>query len=413
MSDWLLRRLPRSRAARWFLVVAFTDAVGRGLFLAGSALFYTQVIGLSTTQVGTGLSIAALCGLICGVPIGRVADRIGAPNMMILLQVWRAAGFLVYPFLTSFPQFLVVACFLGIADSAVPPILQSIAGSITEDDSPVGTMATVAVVRNAAYSLSALGATVAITLVGSSAYVGFVLANAVAFLLTAVLLMRLRLPRTVNRAEPSVGVSQLPWRDLPFLGLALLNGILYLHVVILSVILPLWIVTRTPAPKSIVGVVLFVNTIIAVTLQVRLSRGGDDLRHAGRLQRRAGVALAVFCGLAAASALVRPAFAAALVLLAAVALTLGEIWQSAGGWGVSFKLSPPGQRNFYLGLYNLGSSGMAVLGPSLLSFAVIEGGPIGWAVLGAVFLLVGVVTAAVTRHAHATRAIQEEAAAVG
>jgi MFS family permease len=208
-------------------------------------------------------------------------------------------------------------------------------------------------------------------------------------------------------------VSQLPWRDLPFLGLALLNGILYLHVVILSVILPLWIVTRTPAPKSIVGVVLFVNTIIAVTLQVRLSRGGDDLRHAGRLQRRAGVALAVFCGLAAASALVRPAFAAALVLLAAVALTLGEIWQSAGGWGVSFKLSPPGQRNFYLGLYNLGSSGMAVLGPSLLSFAVIEGGPIGWAVLGAVFLLVGVVTAAVTRHAHATRAIQEEAAAVG
>jgi len=383
--------------------VAFIDADGRGLFLAGSALFYTQVIGLSTTEVGAGLSLAALCGLICGVPIGRIADRTGAPHMLIALQVWRAVGFVAYPFLTDFTQFLVVACFIGVAENAVGPILQSIAGSIAEDDSPVGTMATVAVVRNAAYSLSALAATLVITLAGSSAYVGFVLANAVAFLVTAVLLVRLRLPRTVNRREPGVGVSELPWRDIPFLGLALLNGILYLHVVILSVVLPLWIVTRTPAPKSIVGVVLLVNTVIAVTLQVRLSRGGDDLVRAGRLQRRAGFALAAFCGFAAASALVRPAFAAALVLLAAVALTLGELWQSAGGWGVSFELSPPGRRNYYLSLYNLGASAVAVLGPGLLTVAVIGKGPAGWAVLGVVFLLAGVVIAAVARHAAAAR----------
>jgi MFS-type transporter involved in bile tolerance (Atg22 family) len=152
-----------------------------------------------------------------------------------------------------------------------------------------------------------------------------------------------------------------------------------------------------------VGVVLLVNTVIAVTLQVRLSRGGDDLVRAGRLQRRAGFALAAFCGFAAASALVRPAFAAALVLLAAVALTLGELWQSAGGWGVSFELSPPGRRNYYLSLYNLGASGVAVLGPGLLTVAVIGKGPAGWAVLGIVFLLAGVVIAAVARHAAAAR----------
>lgn len=51
------RSVPQGRAARIFLLVAFVDAAGRGIFLAGSALFYTQVIGLSNAQVGLGLSI--------------------------------------------------------------------------------------------------------------------------------------------------------------------------------------------------------------------------------------------------------------------------------------------------------------------------------------------------------------------
>lgn len=52
------RSVPPGRAARTFLLVAFVDAAGRGIFLAGSALFYTQVIGLTNAQVGLGLSIS-------------------------------------------------------------------------------------------------------------------------------------------------------------------------------------------------------------------------------------------------------------------------------------------------------------------------------------------------------------------
>ncbi|MER7168604.1 MFS transporter [Micromonospora sp. NPDC000207] len=393
----LLRRLPDGPAARTFLVAVFIDAAGRGLFLAGSALFYTQVIGLTTAQVGTGLSVAALCGLLCVVPIGRVADRIGAPQTLIALQLWRGLGFFVYPFLTDFTQFLLVACFLGMVENAVTPILQSIAGSIAGAGTPVGTMAAVAVIRNAAYSLAALAATLSITLAGPAAYTGFVLANATAFVLTALLLLRVRhgLPRVAATADPVSALAALPWRDLRFLGLALLNGVLFLHMVILSVALPLWIITRTSAPEPIVGVVLLVNTVLAVTLQVRFSRGGDDLGHAGRLQRRAGVALAVFCVLAAASAGSPPAVATAVVLLAAVALTFGELWQSAGGWGVSFQLAPADRRNYYLGLYNLGASGIAVLGPGLLTVAVVGRGPVGWLVLGGVFLVTGFLVAAI------------------
>src|SRR5947209_2011948 len=80
-------QLPASRTLRFLLVVAFTDAAGRGAFLAGSVLFYTQVLKLSTGQVGVGLSLAGLCGLVCSVPIGRLADRIGDRWTLVGLQL--------------------------------------------------------------------------------------------------------------------------------------------------------------------------------------------------------------------------------------------------------------------------------------------------------------------------------------
>src|SRR5207244_9136469 len=80
-----------------------------------------------------------------------------------------------------------------------------------------------------------------------------------------------------------------------YLLLTVANGVLYLHSVILAVALPLWIVNRTSAPKAMTGVVLIVNTVMAVTLQVKLSAGGDDLARAARKQRFAGWALAACC----------------------------------------------------------------------------------------------------------------------
>ena len=61
------------------------SAFGEGAFLTGSAVFFTAVVGLSAQQVGLGLSIAAAVQFACSVPLGRLADRIGAKRM------WQAA----------------------------------------------------------------------------------------------------------------------------------------------------------------------------------------------------------------------------------------------------------------------------------------------------------------------------------
>ncbi|MDO0929513.1 MFS transporter [Streptomyces sp. TG1A-8] len=388
----MLGWLPDSRAGRAFLLVAFVDAFGKGFFLAGSTLFYTQVVGLSASQVGLGLSAAALLGVFCAIPIGWLADRIGDSRTLILLQVWRGCGFLVYPFVTDFGTFLAVACLIGTVEQAVGPIIQSVAGTTAGERSLVRAMAVIAAVRNVGYTLSAVIATAVISLAGTHTYVSFVLANAAALFGSAALLTRLRTearsPSSAGRSRPGLPLL-VPLRDPRFLLLSLANGVLYLHVPILSVALPLWIVSRTDAPRGVVGIALAVNTILAVVLQVRLSKGGESATGAGRKQRAAGVALAVFSVLTAVTASMDARGAAALLLLAAVPLTLGELWQSAGGWGISYSLAPEAQRTYYLSVYQLGATVLTVAGPAVLSTLVVGTGAAGWFALAVVFLLVG------------------------
>ncbi|MEV6569251.1 MFS transporter [Streptomyces kronopolitis] len=400
-SAWARRaasHVPPGRAARTFLLVAFVDAAGRGIFLAGSALFYTQVIGLTNAQVGLGLSLAGLVGLVCAVPIGWLADRFGDGPVLVALQLWRAAAFLAYPLVDDFRLFLVVACLVGAVEWAAMPIIQSVAGATSEEGSMVGAMAVVAVARNSAYALSALAATAVITWASPRVYVVFVLVNALGFLVSGLLLLRLRLPRrATDHAPRERGAKLLPFKDVRFVLLSLTNGILYAHMPILSVAFPLWVVTRTDAPRALVGVALTINTVLAVLLQIRLSKGGDDLRRAGGKQRLAGLALAAFCLLVACTRSVDGATATVLLLLAAVALTLGELWQSAGGWGISYGLAPEAQRTYYLSVYQLGATGVTVAGPAVLVMAVVDVGPAGWVGLAALLALTGLVTPLLTR----------------
>lgn len=392
LTQRILRRFPQTPAARVFLLVAFVDAFGRGFFLAGSTLFYTQVIGLTSTQVGLGLTVAGLFGVACAIPIGWLAGRFGDGPVLIALQLWRAAAFLVYPLVDDFRLFLVVACLVGAVEWAVGPIIQSVAGATAEEGSLVGAMALIAVARNTAYALSAVIATLVIAAASPAMYIGFVLANAVAFLVTAALLTRLRLPRSAigqDKEAGTPGSKLLPFRNVPFLLLSLANGILFLHMPILSVAFPLWIVTSTHAPHALVGVALMTNTVLAVVLQVRLSKGGDDMACASRKQRVAGVALALFCVLTATTGSTGALMAGLLLLVAAVPLTLGELWQSAGGWGLSYGLAPEAQRTYYLSVYQLGATSVTVAGPALLTVAVVNRGAVGWLGLAALFALTG------------------------
>jgi MFS family permease len=393
----LTRWLPAGSAARRFLAILFIDASGTGLFLAGSAIFFTRTLGLSATVVGVGLSLSGVAGLLGLVPIGRLADRFGPRNTLIALNLWRGFGFMAYPFIHGSGSFMVLAFLIGIGEWAVPPIVQATVGAMETGNSPVQTMGTMAAVKNVGFTAGAVLATGVLALHNERYYSGLIVADALTFFLAAAMLMPLRIPARPMPPSPPPEGPGVRVLDLRFLLLTALNGVLYLHTTVLSVGLPLWIATRTKVPTVLVGVVIVVNTVLAILLQARLSRGSGDLRSSGVRQNWAGWCLAACCLLAAATQDRGGWTTIVLVVVAAATLTFGEMWQSAGAWGLSYALSPLRQRSYYLSVYNLGPTASGTIGPALITYGVVGKGAFGWIGLAAVFALAGTAVRLVAR----------------
>ncbi|MGE5828213.1 MAG: MFS transporter, partial [Micromonosporaceae bacterium] len=109
---------PTDAHVRRLTVVALVDSLGSGMFLSASAVLFVTQLHLRPAQIGYGLATAGVLGLLCAVPWGATADRLGPRRILVLLQFWRAAGFASYVFVHNFPSFLAVTVFLGIAEKA-------------------------------------------------------------------------------------------------------------------------------------------------------------------------------------------------------------------------------------------------------------------------------------------------------
>jgi MFS family permease len=398
-SPGLLSWLPTTAAGRRLVAIFFVDSVGTGVFLAGSALFFTRFLHLSPAEVGTGLSIAGVAGFLCSVPLSRLADRLGSHRTLVLLYLWRGAGFMALALAHGLVSFLLTACLLGAGEWAVGPVIQALIGTVEGPEARVQGMAKVNMMRNAGFTIGAFLCTLIVASGWTRAYVALVLVNAVSFWLAAALLVRVRTDS--SRCQIRSATLTTPPRqrihDLRYLTLAGANGVLFLHTVVLTVGLPLWIVTRTSAPASMVGVVIMFNTVAAVSIGVRLSRGVARVESGARRHQWSGLSLAVCCALVAMTASTNRDVTILLLLAAAAALTLGEVWQSNGGWALSYALSPSERRTYYMSVYYLGEPLAATVGPALLTVVVNGSGVPGWLGLATAFTLTAVVVRLVTR----------------
>ncbi|MEV4628242.1 MFS transporter [Micromonospora sp. NPDC049523] len=401
MRAALGKLIPANPATRRFAAVTLVDSIGSGMSLTASVLFLTRLAGLTSGQIGIGLSVSAGVALLLSVPVAVAAERLGIVRALVLLQVWRGGWFLAYLAVGSFPAYLVVCCMLGLALRVVSPLTQSVVAASTTESARVTTMALLRSVQNAGFGLGALAGTLVIGVGSKIGLAGLIVLNAVSFFVAAALLRGLPLRATpVARVRRVAGWRQLrSLRDGRYLLLTALNGALVLHMTLLTVGLPLWIVEHTEAPPSVIGLCLLANTVLVVLLQVRASRGCDDLPVAAGRLRRAGAALAAFCVLLALSSQLTAGPAVVAVLLAAIALTLGELWHSAGAWGISFELAPPDRRTEYLAVFNLGTIVQGIVGPTLVTALVLPHGGWGWLLLGTALLLVAVTVPAVVRRA--------------
>nr|WP_042179560.1 MFS transporter [Kibdelosporangium sp. MJ126-NF4]CEL13889.1 putative membrane transport protein [Kibdelosporangium sp. MJ126-NF4]CTQ88257.1 putative membrane transport protein [Kibdelosporangium sp. MJ126-NF4] len=378
-----------------------TNSIGDGAFYVTSALYFTRVVGLSATQVGLGLTIGWAVGFLAGVPLGHLADRRGPRATAILLAVATALTISAFLLVRSFWPFLLAVCLYTSSQCGLTGARQALLAGLVPAEQRTRTRAVIQAAINGGIAVGAGIGGLALYVDTESAYLVVFAVDAISFLVCAAIL------RALPDVPPAAATGQkmAVLRDRPYALLALLNTIMLLHVPMITLATPLWIVRHTDAPRWMVSAILLLNTVSVVLLQVRVARQVTSLATAARSLRRAGVTLLVSCVGFALSALGTSAWIAAGILLAAALVqTYGEMMQSAGAWEISFALAPPDKHGQYQGLFGNGLAVARVIAPLLLTTLIVTWGIPGWLVLGAVFLTTGLLIGPAVRWAERTRA---------
>jgi MFS family permease len=400
---------PEPGPRRVYLLASFINTYGTGLVLTTLTLFAIKVVHLSPARTGLAMTIAGLVGLFVGIPIGSLSDRHGPRDVyrfVMLVLAAAAAGYVL--FAHSFASFLIVTTVDGSA------LMASGATNVALLRRVGGEKATTfrsqnAAVQNLGLMLGVATAGIALELNTVNAYRALFLGNAALTCLASVAVLG-RLPKY----EPLPGAREesrlAALKDKAFVGYTALSGAMYMQYFVLLVLLPVWVVYHTNAPRWTVSAFVVINTVIVVLFQVRVGKTVQTVRQGGAAFRRAGV-IFLFSLSAMGLATGIPAWAALLLLAAAIVLhTSGELWHASGTYALDFGLAPPHAQGQYQGLVGMGNGAGQALAPILLIGLVLSLGRLGFVLLGAFFAVLGLTGPAVARWGERTRPAAEAAA---
>ncbi|MFB9680067.1 MFS transporter [Streptosporangium vulgare] len=397
------RIMPSSGPPRVLALAQLANSIGDGAYYVCSALYFTRIVGLSPTQVGFALTLGWAVGFVAGVPLGHLADRRGPRGTAALLAVATATAVGSFLFVRSFPVFVVVACLYATSQCGLAAARQALLAGLVDRARRTRIRAYLQATVNAGLAVGAALGGAALHLDTRAAYLTVLAMDALSFLLSALILLRLP-PVPPTAAAPAGEPALAVLRDRPYALVSLLNMVALLNMPLLSLVIPLWIVQRTEAPSWTVSALLVLNTLGVTLFQVRVARRVTDLRSAARSVRRAGAVLLAACAVFALSSAWSSAWAAALVLLVAACLQVfGEMAHASGSWEIGFGLAPAGRQGQYQGFFGSGAAVARMLGPLLLTTLILTWGTPGWLVLGGLFLLSGLATGPAVRWALRTR----------
>ncbi|XVU28813.1 MFS transporter [Actinoplanes sp. CA-054009] len=378
--------LPPEGLGRRLALQSAVFGIGSGTYLTGSVVFFTLYVGLSPVQVGIGFSVAGLIGLVGSLPLGHLADRIGGRPAWTIGALAGAVVFALYPYTRGFVMFLIVLAAEAAAETLANAGRMVYTAAALPREDRVRTMAFVRAYLNVGFTIgSGLGAA-ALALDSRQALLILVLANAIGLTVNAFFVWRM--PEIKATAPAVTEKRPSPWgvlKDHPYTALAGVIAVLWLHGTIWGELLPLWAITETDAPKPVLGALFALNTVLAVGLQVRATRGADSLRGSTRLTRWAALATAVACPVIALSGMTHGWLTVAVLGAAVVLTTATELWLSAAQWYFNTEIPPPEQRGAYLGAGKSMGGVARMLGPASMTFLAIRTGGWGWWLIAGLF----------------------------
>lgn len=376
--------MPTDPLVRRLALQSLLFATAQGAFNTGSAVFFTEVVGLSASRVGLGLTIAGVVAFLVAYPAGKLVDRFGPKRMWTAGTLAGAATFAFWPWMHGFEDFVLIGIAFEIVRNAGSAGYNAYILDVLPENRRIAAQAHLYSAQNAGYTLGAMIGGAALAL-NSLAVIRWVPMLSVAVgLVNGVWIARLpRAPHDVRaasreRRSEAQATTPRPIRNRGWIMMSFFEGIVWTNQVLLTIVIPLWLVQRTDAPHWLLAWLFGTNTVLCILLPSFTSRGvrtvGDALR---RVRYSAGF-FVLACVITLFTHSTVGLLTVLMVWLGHVAVTGAELAVGSGSWAFRTQLMDPQRRGEYGGLSEVARTVGSFWAPAVFTFAVMHWGASGW-----------------------------------
>jgi len=400
LGSSLHRLVPPTPLSRRLATQSLLFATAEGTFLTGSAVFFTQVVGLHAAQVGLGLTVAGVVSFLVAYPAGRLTDRIGPQHMWSAGALVGALMFAAWPFIDGFTGYLAMVICFEIVENAGGAGRNAYILDVMPEDERVATQAYMYSALNVGFTLGAIIGGVALAFDDLTVMRWLPLFTLAIGLVNAVFITRLpraphdlrRRSRTADQAEPDPPRGRGPLHNVGWMLSSLFIGTLWTNQVLLNVVIPLWLVEATDAPHWLLAWLFGTNTVMCIFLPAYTSRGIATISDALRSARISGAFFVLSCLITLATHSTAGLLTIFLVWLGHVAVTGAELYISGASWAFQAQLMDPARRGEYGGVAEVFGTLGGRWAPALFTFLAMAWHPgwlpsAGWLVIAAIAVL--------------------------
>jgi MFS family permease len=381
--------LPQIGKARPFALAMIIDAVGSGLFLPFSLLYFHYAVGLSLTEAGLGLTISMLIAVPTPLAAGVLVDRVGPRTVAVATNAARVAGFLGYLLVHDLTALIAVALLISVSDRLFWVAQPALIGEFATSGSRDRWFGLTVALRAVGLGIGGLLAGLAVSSLGIVGYHALVVANAVSFALAAVLIASLQVPRRASvagLAKPGPKGFRAVLADRPFCWIVASNVVFGIARTMILVGFPVYAIQVLGAPAWLAGVLYAVYTALLAVAQTSLVRRLEHHRRTRALMLSALLWAGSFVLLAVAPLLPRQAIVA--YLSAVTVLYTGAVMVHAGVIdALVIEAAPDTLRGRYVGGFNLSWAAANALAPGLFTTLLGWYAGLPWIALTALLLL--------------------------
>ncbi|HEX7716012.1 MAG TPA: MFS transporter [Marmoricola sp.] len=387
---FLRRLIPPTPMSRRLATQSMLFSTGEGAFNTGSAVFLTQVVGMSASRVGLAITITGVAEFLFAYPAGRVVDRFG-PKRIWMLTTWGRAGcFVALPFVGSFDEYLLVGLLFALTGSAGHSSYQAYVLDALPTKERIDTQAYMYSALNVGFTMGAILGGVALAF-DNLTVVRWTPLFAAA-LMTANGWWISRLPQAPHDLRVASGEVRErpdgpgPLRNPGWMLVTFFNGVMWTNQVLLNIVIPLWLVEATDAPHVLLAWLFGTNTVLCIFLPAYTSKGVRDLRDA---MRYVWISTAFFVGSCLITMVTHSTagfLTIFLVWLGHVTVTGAELFISGASWSFQAELMDPRRRGEYQGVADVSRTLGSMWAPALFTFLAMSWGSEGWLVIAAIVL---------------------------